>query len=90
MSLKRESTVQLNGNDSLNRVIEKKSYPLRVKGRMILGMVFAMTYGRALFVMPVISKGVFYLSELTDRTIPNVMRNSLLIKSIQPDQSNLE
>ena len=52
MSLKRESTVQLNENDSLHRVIEKKSYPLRVKGGMILGMVFAMSCRRAWFVMP--------------------------------------
>ena len=63
MSLKRESTVQLNGNDSLHRVIEKKSYPLRVKGRMILGMVFAMTYGRALFFMPVMYLKAFSICQ---------------------------
>ena len=36
------------------------------------------------------AKGAFHLSELTCQTIPIVMRNSLLIKTIQPDQSNLK
>ena len=34
------------------------------------------------------SKGAFHLSELTGQTIPIIMRISLLIKTIQPDQSN--
>ena len=32
--------------------------------------------------------GAFHLSELTGQTIPVVMRISLLIKTIHPDQSN--
>ena len=36
------------------------------------------------------AKGAFHLSELTCQTSPLVMRNSLLIKIIQPDQSNLK
>ena len=35
-----------------------------------------------------VSKGAFHLSELTGQTIPVVMRISLLIKTIHPDQSN--
>ena len=34
------------------------------------------------------TKGAFHLSELTGQTIPVVMGISLLIKTIQPDQSN--
>ena len=34
------------------------------------------------------AKGAFHLPELTGRTIPVVMRITLLIKTIQPDQSN--
>ena len=34
------------------------------------------------------SKGAFHLSELTGQTLPVVTRISLLIKTIQPDQSN--
>ena len=34
------------------------------------------------------TKGAFHLSELTSQTIPVVMRISLLIKTLQPDQSN--
>ena len=34
------------------------------------------------------TKGAFHLPELTGQTIPIVMRISLLIKTIQPDQSN--
>ena len=34
------------------------------------------------------SKCAFHLSELSDQTIPVVLRISLLIKTIQPDQSN--
>ena len=33
-------------------------------------------------------RGAFHLSELTRQTIPVVLRISLLIKTIQPDQSN--
>ena len=36
----------------------------------------------------ILSKGAFHLPELTGQTIPVVMGNSLLIKTIQPDQSN--
>ena len=36
------------------------------------------------------TKGAFHLSELTGKTIPVVMRISLLIKPIQRDQSNPE
>ena len=36
------------------------------------------------------AKGAFHLSELTCQTSPLVMRTSLLIKTIQPDQSNLK
>ena len=32
--------------------------------------------------------GAFHLSELTSQTIPVVMRISLLIKTLQPDQVN--
>ena len=35
-----------------------------------------------------LSRGAFHLSELTHQTIPVVMRNSLLIKAIEPEQSN--
>ena len=34
------------------------------------------------------SKGAFHLSDLTGQTIPTLMRISLLIKTIQPDESN--
>ena len=34
------------------------------------------------------AKGAFHLSELSGQTIPVVLRISLLIKTIQPDQSN--
>ena len=34
------------------------------------------------------TKGVFHLSELTGQTIPNAMRVSILMKSLQPDQSS--
>ena len=34
------------------------------------------------------SQGFFYLSELTGQTIPVAMIISLLIKPLQPDQSN--
>ena len=34
------------------------------------------------------SKGAFHLSELTGQTNPVVMKISLLIKTILPDQSN--
>ena len=34
------------------------------------------------------TQGAFHLSELTGQTLPVVMRISLLIKTIQPDQSN--
>ena len=37
-----------------------------------------------------LSKGAFHLSELTCQTISVVMRNSLLMKAIKPDQSNLK
>ena len=36
----------------------------------------------------VYTKGAFQLSELTGQTIPVLMRISLLIKTIRPDQSN--
>ena len=36
------------------------------------------------------NKGGFHLSELTGHSIPVVMRISLLIKTIQLDQSNLK
>ena len=32
--------------------------------------------------------GAFHLSDLISQTIPVVMRNSLFIKTFQPDQSN--
>ena len=35
-------------------------------------------------------QGAFHLSELTGQTLPVVTRISLLIKTIQPDQSNPE
>ena len=35
-----------------------------------------------------LTKGAFHLSELAGQTIPVVIRISLLIKTIQPDQSN--
>ena len=34
------------------------------------------------------TKGAFHLSELTGQTIPNAMRVSILMKSLQPDQSS--
>ena len=37
---------------------------------------------------PLETQGAFHLSELTGQTIPVVMRISLLIKTIYPDQSN--
>jgi len=36
----------------------------------------------------ILSKGAFHLSELTGQTITVAMKISLLIKTIQPDQSN--
>ena len=38
---------------------------------------------------PIITKGGFDVSELTGQTIPVVIRISLLIKTIRPDQSSL-
>ena len=35
-----------------------------------------------------VTEGAFHLSELTGQTIANAMRISILIKSLQPDQSN--
>ena len=37
-----------------------------------------------------VTKGRFPLSELTGQTVPVVLRISLSIKTIQPDQSNLK
>ena len=34
------------------------------------------------------TKGAFHLSELTGQTIPNALRVSILMKSLQPDQSS--
>ena len=36
------------------------------------------------------TKGAFHLSELTDQTIPIAMIMFLLIKTVQPDESNPE
>ena len=35
-----------------------------------------------------VTEGAFHLSELTGQIIPNTMRISISIKSLQPDQSN--
>ena len=38
--------------------------------------------------LPCRDKALFHISELTGQTLPVIMRILLLIKTIQPDQSN--
>ena len=40
-----------------------------------------------IFFVLILTKSAFYLSEPTGQTLPIIMRISLLIKTIQPDQS---
>ena len=63
---------------------EKVHLAVKLKGRQVFDIIWASNE------LMRETKGAFQLSELTGQTIPVLMKISLLIKTIRPDQSDLK
>ena len=66
--------------------LSDSNYIRTLENSITVGEVFFLSF--SFFFFTLLFQGAFYLSELTDKTLPVVIRITLLIKTIQPDQLN--